>query len=142
VSSPNRFLIVGAILSALAALIHVGCIIFGGTWYRALGAGERMAQMAEAGHWYPSAMAGAISLVLLGWSAYALSGAGVIRRLPLLRFVLCGVTAVYLVRGLVFVPLMPYFPGNSVMFWLVTSAICLGFGLVHLAGLRQAWARL
>lgn len=142
VSPPNRVLVVGATLSALAALLHLGCIAFGGSWYLSLGAGERMASMADAGHWYPSAMAAGISAVLLTWAGYALSGAGVVRRLPFLRTVLVGITAAYLLRGVAFVALMPYFPGNSVTFWIVSSAVCLGFGLVHLIGLRQVWARL
>ena len=138
----NRLLVSGAVLSATAALVHLGCIVFGGAWYRALGAGERMAALAEAGHWYPTVAATIIAAVLFGWALYALSGAGVIRRLPLLRTVLCAVTAVYLLRGVAFFPLMPYFPGNSATFWLVSSAICLVFGLVHLAGLRQVWSGL
>ena len=101
-----------------------------------------MAALAEADHWYPTVVTALIAGVLLVWALYALSGAGVIRRLPLLRTVLCGVTAVYLLRGVAFVPLMPLFPGNSATFWVVSSAICLAFGLVHLAGLRQAWSRL
>lgn len=138
----NRFLVAGASLSAIAALAHLGCIVFGGAWYRALGAGERMARMAEAGHWYPAAVTALISAVLLAWAAYALSGAGVIRRLPFLRGVLCAITAVYLLRGVAFMPLMPLFPGSSMTFWLVSSCLCLAFGLVHLVGLRQAWSRL
>jgi hypothetical protein len=62
--------------------------------------------------------------------------------LPLLRSVLCAVTAVYLLRGVAFGALMPYFPGNSLAFWLVTSAICLALGLIHFFGLRQVWPRL
>ena len=139
---PNRLLVVGATMSALAASAHLGCIAFGGDWYRALGAGERMARMAEAGHWYPTVMATAIAAVLLVWSLYALSGAGVIRRLPLLRTVLCAITAVYLLRGVLFFLLMPFFPGNSLTFWLASSGVCLAIGLVHLAGLRQVWTRL
>ena len=138
----NRYLIVGAALSATAALIHLGCIVFGGSWYRFLGAGERMARMAEHGHWYPAAVAAAIATVLLIWSLYALSGAGAIRRLPLLKIALCGITAVYIGRGLAFVPLMPLFPGKSLTFWVVSSGICLAIGLVHFAGVRHAWARL
>ena len=138
----NRYLLVGAALSATASLIHLGCIVFGGSWYRFLGAGERLARMAERGHWYPAAVAAAIAAVLLMWSLYALSGAGAIRRLPLLKFALCAITAVYIGRGLAFVPLMPLFPGNSTTFWLVSSVICLAIGLVHFAGVRQAWARL
>ncbi|MFC0676297.1 hypothetical protein ACFFGH_00345 [Lysobacter korlensis] len=140
--TPNKFLVTGAVLSALAALLHLGCIVFGAPWYRWLGAGERMAQMDLAGHWYPTAATLVIAGMLLVWSAYALSGAGVIRKLPLTRVALCAITAVYLLRGVAFMPLMAYFPGNSAAFWFWSSAICLGFGVVHLVGLRRAWARL
>ena len=138
----SSFLAVGAALSALAALLHLGCIAFGAPWYRFLGAGERMAQMAAAGHWYPTTAALVIASVLSLWSLYALSGAGAVRRLPLLRTVLCAITGVYLLRGVAFAPLMAYFPGNSLSFWYVTSAICLMFGIVHAIGVRQAWRHL
>lgn len=138
----NPFLVTGAALSALAALLHLGCIAFGAPWYRFLGAGEQMAQMAAAGHWYPTAATLVIAAMLLVWALYALSGAGVIRRLPLVRSALCAITAIYLLRGVAFVPLSAYFPGNSTSFWLLSSAICLVIGVVHLVGLRRAWARL
>ena len=38
------------------------------------------------------------------WAAYGLSGAGVIRRLPLLRLALVLISGAYLVRGLFGVP--------------------------------------
>jgi len=136
----NAFLIAGALLSALAAALHVGCIVFGAPWYRFFGAGERMAQMAIAGNWYPTVVTAAIAFVLAMWSLYALSGAGVIRALPLLRLALCGITAIYLLRGLVIVPLVVL--GKSTPFWWWSSMICLLIGSVHLAGLSQVWARL
>lgn len=138
----NHFLMVGAALSALAALVHLGCIVFGASWYRFFGAGEGMARLAEAGHWYPVVVASAIAALLFTWSAYALSGAGVIRRLPLLKPGLCVISVIYLGRGVGFAAIMPMFPGNSMTFWLVSSSICLTIGMVHLAGLQQAWARL
>lgn len=138
---PNPFLLAGGILSALAAVAHLGCIVFGAPWYRFLGAGEQMVQMHLAGHWYPTVATLVIAAMLFTWSAYALSGAELIRRLPLLRFVLCIVTGIYLARGLGFYFLMPHFPGNSPTFWVLSSAICLGIGLVHLIGLRQTWPR-
>ena len=58
----NAFLIAGALLSALAAALHVGCIVFGAPWYRFFGAGERMAQMAIAGNWYPTVVTAVIAL--------------------------------------------------------------------------------
>jgi hypothetical protein len=38
-SHSNRFLLEAAFFCALAAVAHVGCILFGGAWYRFLGAG-------------------------------------------------------------------------------------------------------
>lgn len=138
----NFFLVIGAALSAIAALLHVGCIIFGAEWYRFFGAGERMAQMAATGSWYPAIVTSLIAAMLFTWSLYALSGAGVIPRLPLLRLALGAITAIYLLRGLAVLPLVFLAPGRSTAFWWWSSAICLVIGLTHLVGLRQAWERL
>ena len=138
----NYYLIAGGTLSAIAALAHLGCIVFGASWYRFLGAGEGMVRLLETGSTYPTRITLFISAVLLTWAAYALSGAGVIPRLPLLRIILCAITAVYVLRGLLFFLLMPYFPGNSLAFWLWSAGICLGIGLLHLVGLKQAWPNL
>ncbi|APP78393.1 hypothetical protein [Xanthomonas hortorum] len=138
----NPFLLVAGGLNALAALLHLGCIAAGPAGYRLLGAGDGMAQMASAGHWYPTVVTLIIVSILLVWALYALSGAGLVRRLPLLRWVLLAITGVYLLRGLFFAPLMAHFPGNSMTFWYASSAICLAFGIVHAVGLRQSWSRL
>lgn len=138
----NKILIMAAICSGVAALLHLGCIIFGGDWYRFFGAGEQMAQMAEAGHIYPTIVTFVIVVLLTIWSLYALSGAGVILRLPLLRLGLCMIAAIYLLRGIAFIPLMPMFPENSITFWVVSSTICFAFGLLYALGARQAWAYL
>ncbi len=52
-----------------------------------------MAQLASAGHWYPTVVTLAVATVLSAWALYALSGAGVISKLPLLRVALCAITA-------------------------------------------------
>ena len=136
---PNRFLIGGAALSALAALLHVACIYFGAPWYRFLGAGEEMARMAESGSWTPGIISAGIAAVLGIWALYALSGAGAIRRLPLLRTALCIITGIYLLRGIAVLPVALLQPHQATAFLWWSSAICLGFGLVHLIGLRQRW---
>jgi hypothetical protein len=135
----NPWLLAAAACNALAALIHVAAIAFGPAWYRFFGAGPQIAAMAARGHWYPATMALAIAAMLSVWAAYALSGAGAIRRLPLLRTALVVITAVYLLRGLLFMPMRAHFPGNSLTFWLWSSAICVAIGVLHLLGLRRAW---
>jgi hypothetical protein len=50
----NIMLITAGLLSLSAALLHLICIYFGASWYRYLGAGEKMAEMAEQGSKYPN----------------------------------------------------------------------------------------
>ncbi|WP_444932071.1 hypothetical protein ACJJIF_09995 [Microbulbifer sp. SSSA002] len=134
-----NFLQVAGLLTVLAALVHIGCIVFGGDWYRFLGAGEQMAQLAESGHPYPTIVTSIISAVLLLCAAYAFSGAGLILRLPLIRLGLTIISALLLVRALGFYFIMPAFPDNSPTFWLISSGICLILGLTYALGLKQRW---
>lgn len=137
----NTALVLGAGLSLLAALMHVGVIVKGPSWYHLFGAGERFVRAAQAGRKFPAVVTMGIALVLGGWSAYALSGAGIIDPLPLLRPALCVITLVYLLRGLLG-PFVLAGTGRSVRFIMISSAICLIFGLVHLFGVVQVWGRL
>jgi hypothetical protein len=135
----NLPLTIGAALSAIAALLHV-CIVFGGpAWYRFFGAGERMASGAAAGHLYPPVVTLLIACVLGTWAAYALSGAGVLQPLPLRVLALPVITAVYLLRGLAALALFVFARRRLTAFWVWSSLICLGFGVVHLVGLVQVW---
>jgi len=132
----------GSIFSGFAAIAHLGCIIFGGDWYRFFGAGEQMAKMAEGGHWYPIVVTSIIVVVLSVWSLYALSGARVIPRLPLLRLGLLIISVIYILRGVAFVGIMPMFPENSLTFWLVSSSISLSIGVLYAVGTFQSWSQL
>lgn len=138
----NVFLIVAGALSALAALLHVGCIYFGASWYRFFGAGEQMALLAEQGSIQPTLITSGIVVVLSIWSMYAFSAAGVILRLPLIRLALVLITIIYLVRGLAGFALIGSAMGRSPDFWLWSSVICLLFGLVHFIGLKRQWTSL
>ena len=141
----DRWLLGGAAASALAAALHLGCVMFGATWYRFLGAGEHMARLAEAGSIRPTLITLVIAMVLLLWSGYALSGAGATRRWPLLRSALIVITAIYLLRGLAGLLLAVTDEaalGRSATFWAWSSSICLAIGVTHLVGLRSRWPQL
>ncbi|MCH4225717.1 MAG: hypothetical protein LKF64_12030, partial [Alcaligenes faecalis] len=137
----NLMLVIGAGLSLIAALLHVGVIIVGPSWYQLFGAGDRFVRAAQAGRWFPAVFTAGIALVLAVWAAYALSAAGVIERLPLVRPALIGITSIYLLRGLLG-PLALAGTGRSRRFIMISSAICLVYGLVHLFGLVQVWGSL
>lgn len=136
-STINPYLLIGGILTAIVAILHLGCIRYGAPWYRFFGAGEKMALLAERGSIWPTLITSLIVVALSIWSLYALSGAGVIAELPLLLWVISLTTAVYLLRGvgglfLIYRPL-----GRTPVFWLWSSLICLLFGTIHLVGLLQ-----
>jgi hypothetical protein len=137
----NIWLIVGGWLSVAAALLHVACIFGGGDWYRFFGAGEELARADEAGSWMPAILTSGIALVLLIWAAYAFAGAGLFRRLPLMRTALLIITAIYLLRGILIVPALI----NAEMrtaFNIWSSLIVLGYGIAYAIGTWRAWPRL
>lgn len=139
----SALLTIGGWLSLIAALLHVGCIIGGGDWYRFFGAGEAMARAAERGDWTPHIMTLGIAIVLSVWAAYAFSGAGRLRRLPLLRTGLVVISAIYLTRG-AFIVLPPSILGPDISpkfaFW--SSLIVLVYGLAYAVGTWRAWPSL
>ncbi len=138
----TTWLIVGGWLSVLAALLHIACIFGGPDWYRFFGAGEGMARAAARGELRPTLITLTIAAVLLVWGAYAFSGAGLLPRLPLLRTGLVAITAIYLLRGLIFVPLHLWRPQHSDAFAIWSSLIVLAYGAVYAVGTCKAWRHL
>lgn len=136
----NPYLIVGGWLSLAASLLHLACIAGGADWYRFFGAGEELATMAEQGSIIPAAITFAIAVILAIWAAYAFAGAGRIRRLPLMRTALAAITAVYMLRGLMIIPLQ--LQPRATTFDHVSSLVVLVYGAVYLLGTIRAWPAL
>ena len=137
----NNWLAVAGGLDVVAALLHLGCIVGGPAWYRFFGAGEGMARLAERGAARPAVFAAAIAAMLLVWAAYAWSGAGLVPRLPLVRTGLVVISAIYLARALALPLMLRTMADRGTTFLVVSSAIVLGFGIVHAVGTWHAWPR-
>lgn len=135
----NIWLVTGAVLSAIAAALHVAIVFKGAAWYRFFGAGEQFARAAERGEHWQDLITLAIAAVLTLWAAYALAGADVIPRLPFTATALAVITAIYLLRGLAIVPAFFLAKEKGRQFAIWSSLICLVFGAVHLIGLVQRW---
>lgn len=134
------------VLSAVVALLHLVIIVAGGPAYRYFGAGEKMARLAEQGSATPTLITSGLTLVFGVWAAYAFSGAGLLRRLPLLRTGLITIGLIYTLRGLLLGPQMMWsFSGHSAAVpprQLGFSAVALFIGLAYLVGTQRAGARL
>lgn len=144
----NPYLLAGAILSFGAGVLHILCIVGGPNYLRVFGAGDNFARLAETGSWIPGVETLVIAGVLMVWGVYALvgaatpNGAGVPMALPFLKWILVAITAVYLLRGLVLLPIYVFVPQHVNAFVVWSSVICLGYGIIHAIGLYQIWARL
>lgn len=143
----NKLLIVGGILSVIAALLHVAIIVGGPEWYRFFGAGEGMAQLVENGSTYPLIITAIIAVILVVWALYAFSGAGIINKLPLLKPVLVAIAMIYLMRGIFGIPIVIYVDHpylneleGKMTFMICSSIISLSYGLLYLLGSIQIWS--
>lgn len=133
----NRSLLWGGMLSLTAAFLHIAIIIGGPAWYRFFGAGERLTRLAEEGSAIAGTITALVALLLLSWSLYAFAGAGLVRRLPLLKAALVLITAIYLLRGIALLPVALFMPQAVDTMLIISSLISLAIGLLHLSGTRQ-----
>ena len=139
----NKLLIVAGLLSLFASLLHIAIIIGGASWYRFFGAVEKLVTMAEKGYWYPTVITLFIAGVLFSWGLYAFSGANVFSyRFPFLRYALVTISAIYLLRGLAFIPALILIPDKVDAFIVWSSLVSLVFGLCYAIGTFQVWKTL
>lgn len=138
----QKLLLIGGFLSLLASLLHIGVILGGPDWYRFFGAGEEMAKMAEKGSIYPTLITFGIASVLAIWAWFAFAGAGLAWKPPLLRTGLVIISAIYLLRGLVLLPMAVFIPEKINSFAIWSSLIVLAYGLFYGMGTWKAWSSL
>jgi hypothetical protein len=132
----------GGVLSFAVALLHVVAIFIGAPAYRYLGAGEDMATAAESGSAFPALLTLFLVVIFAIWGFYGLSGAGVIRRLPLLKIALLLIGVVYTLRGVVVFQQLFQIAASSVEVAsreIVFSLVSLIIGLAYLLGTILNW---
>ncbi len=133
----NYFLVIGGSASVLISILHVATVIGGAAWYRALGAGEEMASLAEEGSWYPGIITSIIALIFLIWGLYAFSANGLISKLPYVKPVNYLISAVYVLRGMGWVTLFISSAPYSLLFIISTSLVSMAIGLCYFLGIRR-----
>jgi hypothetical protein len=135
----NSYFLIGGLLTSIAAVIHIGCIAFGASWYRFFGAGEKMAILSEQGSKQPTIITSGIVVVLTLWAWYAFSAAGYGIKLPFIKLAIVTIASVFLLRGIIGFYFVQSPIGRTPEFWVWSSLICLLIGLMYALGLKQQW---
>jgi|CXWL01.1.fsa_nt_gi hypothetical protein len=134
----QRYLLAVGCAALAGAALHIAILFGGPEWYATFGAPQRLVEMARAGSLRPAISCILIAAGLCVLAAYAFSGAGRLRHLPLLRPVLAASAVVLTLRGALFIPLILWNPATlaricdcrSVDFFIVsTSLLCLALGI-------------
>jgi len=142
-SISRRCLFWSGTVAVAGAVLHVAILFGGPDWYARFGAPDALVQMARTGNARAPISCLVIAAILAGWALYAFSGAGPIRRLPVLRPVLALIAAILILRGILFIPMLLWRPGalGAICschgfdgFIVVTSILCLVTGVGYGAG--------
>ena len=142
----NLFLLLGGLLSLIAAGFHILCILGGPDWLRFFGAGERLARMAESGSTWPGIVTGMVCIALVIVGTYAMVAATASTQtalpLPFLKWIVLAITAIYLIRGIYPLAAMGFVEAFRTPFAIWSSIIVLAYGIIHAIGLLQVWTKL
>ena len=136
----NWMLKLGGVGSAAAALFHFFFFLMPPAAVHWLGAPDWVYSLPR---WVVVIISMGIGLLLSLFAVYAFSGAGCLRRLPLLRTGLLAIGAIYFLRGLLLFPQLAAWPRVPpaarmlMMVFITYSTIALLLGILHLAGVAK-----
>lgn len=102
-----------------------------------------MARKADSGSTYPAVLTFFLVVVFAIWGCYGLSGAGIIRRLPLLKIALVLIGMIFTFRGVAVFPQLFKIVTTSAQIaprQLVFSLVSLVTGLAYLIGTILNWS--
>ena len=129
----EKFLVAGGLIAGIAALWHLLMIIGGPSWYAFARAPRYIVESARERTFVAPVSAVAIAILMFTCAAYAFSGAGLLGKIPLLKFALPTIAFICLTRGLYFSPL--FFSLKVLNLWhLVASSVWFFVGICFLLG--------
>ncbi|MGI0119618.1 hypothetical protein [Zooshikella sp. RANM57] len=123
-------LVIAAIITISTAVAHMSCIFLGPSCYSAQMAPQVVIQSAIDGTLIAPITTVFISILFITCGVFALSGAGILKKLPLLKLALASIATLCLLRGISTLPLSLLYPDKVSMFsisagivWFITGGL-------------------
>jgi hypothetical protein len=130
-------LVLAAIIAFGTALAHFSCIFFGIECYSAQMAPQSIILSSQNGTFLAPAATVVASIIFAALGFYALSGAGLIRKLPFLTFGIYSISVVCVVRGLLPLQLWVRHPEKVNNAALLVGLLWLFTGLIYWIGYKN-----
>jgi hypothetical protein len=127
-------LLIAASIALITAVAHLSCIFLGAKCYEAQMAPAQIIQSSIEGTLLAPIGTLFISLLFFTCTLFALSGAGYIRKLPLLKTALISISVLCIVRGIITIPLSFIFPEMVTSFSIIAGCIWFFVGGLYFYG--------
>ena len=138
ISIQSKFLIAGGVIAAATAVWHLLCIVGGPSWYAFARAPEIVINSAKQGTLLAPVSTAVIASLMFTCTAYAFSGAGLIKKIPLLKSALVTIAFICLARAFITVP---YLISSPLDIWeLVASSGWFFVGICFLIGALEQFS--
>ncbi len=134
----SKLLITGGVIAAATAVWHLLCIVGGPSWYAFARAPGIVIHSAKQGTLLAPLSTAVIAGLMFTCTAYAFSGAGLIKKIPLLKSALVTIAFICLVRALI---TLPYLVSSPLDVWeLVASTGWFFVGVCFLMGALEQFS--
>ena len=140
IKSSGSFMLVSvAALALFTALSHMSCIVLGPECYRAQMAPEALIELSKSAPWRAALETTLVSLLFVATAIFCLSGARVIRKVPMLKPAIITISVICSLRGIATLPLSLLFPEQVTAFsiiagilWFLAGIFCItGYSLIN-----------
>ncbi len=126
-----------AFVAFATALMHMSCIVLGPECYAWQMAPPQIVESAQEGTLLAPLGTTFVSAIFALWGLYALSAAGVIRRLPLLKLGIYAISALCMLRGILGIQLWLRHPELVATYSFVSNWVWFVTGLLFFLGYRN-----
>lgn len=135
----KKMLKIGGYINILIAIGHIVGLFWAQQMYDYTGVGDRMRENATIHPLLPYAITIVVAIAFLLFGLYALSAAGVIKELPLLKVGVFSIATIYLLRGLIGIVINVFVESPFLLHHLIFSLFALIIGILYLLGGLKKW---
>lgn len=134
----NKMLKIGGYINILIAILHIVGLFWAQQMYDYTGVGDRMRENAAIHPSLPYVITIIVSIAFFVFGLYGLLGAGVIKKMPLLKTGVFVIATIYLLRGFIGTIINLFVESPFLIHHLIFSIFALLIGLLYLiGGLKQ-----